>query len=137
MHAHVITNYMLLEIPCSYWPTHSAESFSEPDIWSSHKHHKYLIFPIRFLYTSRISYSGLWILKLAFTNIIRIGGSWISYQSTSSHSHCVRQKRHWMIQGILYFDVPTVSNDKDKLYITGFIKQGFVTFLKLNSVFSF
>lgn len=42
-----------------------------------------------------------------------------------------------MIQGILYFDVPTVSNDKDKLYITGFIKQGFVTFLKLNSVFSF
>lgn len=42
-----------------------------------------------------------------------------------------------MIQGILYFDVPTVSNDKDKLYITRFIKQGFVTFLKLNSVFSF
>lgn len=42
-----------------------------------------------------------------------------------------------MIQGILYFDVPTVSNDKDKLYITGFIKQDFVTFLKLNSVFSF
>lgn len=40
-----------------------------------------------------------------------------------------------MIQGILYFDVPTVSNDKDKLYITGFIKQGFVTFFKAEQCF--